>query len=248
MTSAEVFESRFGNVTILKGDNYATFKHDLKKDWTERRTHALVLLCNSVDCVLRSNFRDLITARDVVAIWKELQKFDRSNDPMYILKITKEFQSQRWNPKTEGIRSFISKLQRLRREINKNKITDKKMLDQLLIALPDDLMGRVVSVFYQQDDHDLDKALRIRMKGGTPTGPDAVVEELEVVEDLHRMGEAHRAGFTSQTVPVSFVGKQDINRKTAIPTQDVKGWPPNAPKSKKKKLKSGSVSTSSHNL
>ena len=135
------YKSKWGRIAILTGDNYPVFEQTcrtalvvagawnivngnearpphqnraLLQDYTERQLRAIQLISNSVKETYHSRINPFINAVDPQGMWDEIAKDNRALDRVYQDSLTNQFARESWNPKTESLRAYVTRLESYR--------------------------------------------------------------------------------------------------------------------------------------
>lgn len=118
----------------LMGNNFA----DSLKDWKDRARKAIQILTNSIDPKLQDKVKAKAESMDPAGIWAELNKFNKTSDPVFVVNQRIKFYTTTFDPTKEKIRDFVNRLTSFQLQLaNTNrKITDEDLLKRVLVLLP----------------------------------------------------------------------------------------------------------------
>src|SRR3954463_1463741 len=138
------YDSKYGRITVLTGDNYTAFQASCRaalvaagawsitqnielrpaqgaaaqRDWDERNRKAIQLIFSSTIVPLQSRIADAIVAEDSLAMWAELARDNKSQNPVYLNNLNTQFQTATWDPQAQSIREFVTSLESLRTQLH----------------------------------------------------------------------------------------------------------------------------------
>ena len=159
--------TKWGKVAILDGANYPEFRDTcsaalavvdawsitegtelepplqpkaVHQEWKERNQKAIQIISGSVQPRFLSSITEYIRAKDVRAIWMELAKFNRSNDPVFNSSLRDGFIKELFDPKKETVRDFSARLYNYKTQLEGSRFSlrEEDVTQKLLAALPQD--------------------------------------------------------------------------------------------------------------
>lgn len=118
------------------------------KDWKERARRAIQILTNSIDSKLQDKVKAKAESMDPAGIWTELNKFNKTSDPVFVANQRTEFYAATFDPTKEKIRDFVNRLTSFQLQLasTNRQITDEDLLERVLASLP-------LSTEYQSTKH-----------------------------------------------------------------------------------------------
>jgi len=163
-TQPEIYNSKWGNVTILDRQNYPTFAstcratlivagawnliqgteampNDLTtengKDWAIRRGRALQIMFNSTSEGIRDTLDTFISNQDAPGLWTHLTIYNQANNTLFITKVIEGFHNESYKPPNDSINAFAARLIKAQKLLadTEDKITDKNLRLRLIMGL-----------------------------------------------------------------------------------------------------------------
>jgi hypothetical protein len=158
----EYNSTKWGKVAILDGANYPEFRDTcsatlavvdawsivegtelesplqpkaVHQEWKERNQKAIQIISGSVQPRFLSSITEHTRVKDVRAMWTELAKFNRSNDPVFNSSLRDHFIKEQFDPKKEAVRDFSTRLYSYKTQLEGSRFSLREVdVTQKLLA------------------------------------------------------------------------------------------------------------------
>jgi hypothetical protein len=188
-TAVEQYKCKYGNVTVLQGDNYYQFYHSCKTalvvanswgivtgnegiphtapriaDFEERRRRAINIISNSVSEQLVNKISSYVDEVNPHGMWEVLALENKvANDPVHRQSLRSQFSKETWDPKVETIQSYANRLETYRTKLagTDSSLTEHDIRTALLESVPDDDVWRLGKHLCIQERRDLSSCISL---------------------------------------------------------------------------------------
>jgi hypothetical protein len=178
------YMSEYGRIAILTRDNYPVFEQTCRtalivarawsivhgdearpqpqnlaqlQDYDDRLLRGIQLISSSVTETFYNRINLFINNQDPQGMWNELAKEKRVLDIVDQDSLRNRFTKETWNPKSESLRSYVTKLETYRTQLagTTYQISDQQLLNRILQSLPADSIWQQAKFFALQEGRDL---------------------------------------------------------------------------------------------
>ena len=115
---------------------------------------------------------------------------------MYQDSLTNQFARESWNPKTESLRAYVTRLESYRTQLAStvNQISDQQLITRILQSLPVDSAWQQAKLFALREDRDLSSTITLLQTYESAlvlTSSEAVAS---IARDTHTKGKGRGRG------------------------------------------------------